>query len=202
MSELIPVFDVGGVLLDFDAAYLYRKMFDDDAEMAYFLEHVLSRRWWIDTLDHGQPFAEAVGELAALHPKYRDQILAADSRWREMISGAIDGSRVLLEELKSSGQALYAITNFPHEKFYLCREHFPFLTSFDGVVISGEEKVIKPAAEIYQTLLTRYDLEAANCLFIDDSPANVEGALAVGMQAHLFTGPENLRRYLKNRGIL
>jgi 2-haloacid dehalogenase len=202
MTRLTPVFDVGGVLLDFDAAYLYRNIFENAREMEMFFHDVLTRKWWIDNLDRGRPFADAVGELAERHPKYSNQILAADQRWPEMVAQPIKDTVAVLEKLKAEGQEVYAITNFPQEKFYLARELWPFLKLFDGVVISGEEGEIKPEPKIYQILLNRYDLTAEDCFFIDDSLANVKMAEKLGMKGHHFTKPVKLRKHLEKLMIL
>jgi 2-haloacid dehalogenase len=202
MSGLIPIFDVGGVLLDFDAAYLYRKIFNDSAKMDEFFDNILTRPWWIENLDRGRPFADATAELAIEHPKYLNEILAADDRWPEMVGGTIDGSVQLLERLKKSGQKVYAITNFPQEKFYLARELWPFLNLFDGVVISGEEGQVKPEPEIYHILLERFGLTAEGCFFIDDSLPNVKIAEEIGMRGHHFTKPVKLRKHLEKLAIL
>jgi len=199
---MIPVFDIGGVLLDFDEAHLYRKIFADEAAMRDFFERVLTRQWWVENLDHGRPCADAVAELTLRHPEFSREIQAADERWLEMIGSVIDGSRLLLQTLKNAGIPIYSITNFPHEKFYLARERYPFLNWFDGVVISGEEQVVKPAPEIYNILLDRYGLSAQDCLFIDDSMANIAAARTVGMQAHHFQNPESLRECLQSNGLL
>ncbi len=202
MKPLIPVFDVGGVLLDFDVAYLYRKIFADQAEMRRFFAEVLTRDWWIENLDRGRPFGEAVEELAQRHPQHRAEILAADRRWPEMVGSAIAGTVEILEQLRANGQVIYAITNFPHEKFALSRELWPFLNYFTGTIVSGDVGMIKPEPEIYRHLLRQYDLSARDCLFIDDSFANVDAAIALGMHGHHFKHPDGLRRTLEGHGIL
>jgi 2-haloacid dehalogenase len=202
MSQLTPIFDVGGVLLDFDAAYLYRKFFDDPHEMETFFHDALTREWWVENLDRGRPFADAIGELADRHPKYRTQFLAADHRWSEMVAQPIHKTVTILENLKAGNQKFYAITNFPQEKFTLARELWPFLDLFDGVVISGEEGVIKPEPEIYHILLDRYELVTENCFFIDDNLENVKTAENLGMKGHHFTKPVKLRKHLEKLMIL
>ena len=202
MSNLTPVFDVGGVLLNFDAAFLYRKMFKNEAEMALFFEHALTRDWWVENLDRGRPFADATAELAIEHPRYLNEILAADDRWVEMIGNVITGSVELLERLKAEGREIYAITNFPQEKFHIAREHWPFLNLFDGVIISGEEGEVKPEPKIYQILLERFELRAEDCFYIDDSLVNVKSAENLGMKGHHFTKPVKLRKHLEKLAIL
>lgn len=131
----------------------------------------------------------------------RQAIRAFDQRWLETVSGPIAGSVDLLSRIRENGIPDYAITNFSHEKFPIAKAHFPFLEGFRGTIVSGEEKLLKPEPEIYRLLLDRYGLEAADCVFIDDSPANVEGARAVGMHAVHFTGPEPLATDLRRLGF-
>ena len=108
----------------------------------------------------------------------------------------------LLDELKSRGVPLYALTNWSHEKFPVARERFPFLARFDGIVVSGEEGVIKPAAELFRILLERHRVRAEDSVFIDDAPRNVDGAIAVGMRGIRFTGADALRAELGALGLL
>lgn len=196
------VFDLGGVLLDWDPRHLYRRLFaGDEAAMERFLAEVCTPDW-NRLLDAGTPFAAAVDALIARHPQQADLIRAYDARWPEMVAGPIAGSVVLLAELKSRRTPLYVLSNFPVDKYQLMRRRFSFLGWFDGVVISGEVGVCKPDAGIYQALLARYRLEAGACLFVDDRPANVAAARALGMAATLFRSPTDLRQALRAAGLL
>ncbi len=197
----VPVFDVGGVLLDWNPRHLYRKIFDDESAMETFLATVCTPAWNVQ-MDAGKTFDEGVAELVALHPEHESLIRAYHERWQEMIPRAVEGTVALLTELRARHPAIYAITNFSAEKFALEQARWPFLTWFDGIVVSAHERVIKPDPEIYRRLLDRYGLEAGGCLFIDDSPANVEAARAVGMQAVPFTSPDALRADLQAGGLL
>ncbi len=199
---LIPVFDIGGVLLDWDPRYLYRTLFaGDTVAMEAFLATVCPPEW-NRTLDAGIPFAAAIEERVARFPDHAALIRAYRERWPEMIPRAFDDTVAVLSELKESGARLYAITNFAAETFALARHRWPFLGWFDGIVVSGEERVLKPEPAIYRCLIERYGLDAGSCLFIDDVPANVAGARAVGMQAVEFTGAARLRRDLAAAGLL
>ena len=200
-SPSIAVFDVGGVLLDWDPRHLYRKMFDDAGAMEHFLATVCTHEWNLQ-LDAGRGFADGVAELVERFPDQADLIRAYDDRWPEMIAGVIEGAVRILRTLQESGRPVFAITNFPAEKFALARQLWPFLDAFDGVVVSGEVKTLKPRPEIFQILFERHDLTPAECLFIDDVPANVAGAEAVGMHGHHFTSPQRLRADLEAAGIL
>jgi 2-haloacid dehalogenase len=200
-NPLIPVFDVGGVLLDWNPRHLYRKLFDNEAEMERFLATVCTPSWNLE-MDGGKPFATGVAELSARFPERARLIRAFHERWQEMVPRAIDGTVTILRDLKRRGHALYAITNFSAEKFALERRRWSFLKLFDGVVVSGEVGVVKPDPAIYRRLLDDYGLDPASCLFIDDSPANVAGAQAVGMRGHRFTDPEILQRALGENGLI
>ena len=195
------VFDIGNVLLRWDPRFLYRKIFDDEAEMEWFLAHVCNPAWNLEQ-DRGRSFGDAVRELTILHPGHAEAIAAYHSRWQETLPHAIDGSVSILEDLKSRGTGLYAITNWNGEKFREAKARFPFLDSFRDIVVSGDERLLKPDAAIYRLLLERNALNAADCLFIDDSAANVKGAEAVGMMAHQFRSPELLREALSGNSLL
>ncbi|MHB2166613.1 HAD family hydrolase [Alsobacter sp. R-9] len=199
-SPTTVVFDIGNVLLDWDPRHLYRKVFDDHDRMEWFLSTVCTPAWNIEQ-DRGRTFAEAVAHLVAQHPDLEPEIRAFDERWPETVSGVIDGSRDILERLRSEKVPDYAITNFSAEKFAHARVLWPFLDGFRDVVVSGEHRMLKPDPAIYHLLLDRNGLAAGDCVFIDDSPKNVEGARAVGMHALHFTTPEQLRRDLAGLGF-
>ncbi len=137
-----------------------------------------------------------MAERIALFPDMAAEIRAYDERWLETLSGVIQGSVDILNRLRAAGVPNYAITNFSAEKFVDACLHFPFLAGFDGVIVSGEHKVLKPDPEIFHLLFERYGLKAQDCVFIDDVEKNVAGARAVGMHALHFTGPDQLRHDL------
>jgi 2-haloacid dehalogenase len=196
------VFDIGNVLIHWDPRALYAKIFDSQAEVDWFLTHVCTSDWNLEQ-DRGRSFEAAIAEAVARHPDHAEAIAAYNHRWHETILGPIGGSVAILEELKAGGTPLYAITNFNQHKFRETIARFPFLgTCFRDIVVSGDEGVVKPDPAIYRLLLDRNGLEAASCLFIDDSPKNVAGAEAVGMKAHHFTSPEGLRAHLAGLGLL
>ncbi len=182
------VFDIGNVLLDWNPRYLYRTIFADEAKAEWFLSEVCSPAWHLEQ-DRGRPYAQAVAELSARHPDWHAEISAFDTRWLETISGPIPSNVAVLERLKAAGWPVYAITNFPQEKFLVTAEAYPFLNLFDGIVVSGRERLVKPDAAIYRLFLDRFGLPADACVFLDDSAANVESARGVGMQAiHVTPG--------------
>ena len=195
------VFDLGAVLIDWNPRYFYRKMFTDEAEMERFLAEVCPSEWNIQ-MDGGKSFAQGCAERIKLFPQYAAQIKAYDTRWDEMLGGAIEGTVQILRELKQKKYPVYALTNWSVEKFPFARAKFDFLQEFDGIVVSGEEKCVKPHPQIFQILLSRYNLQAENCIFIDDNPANIKGAQTLGFDAILFTSPKDLRAELTGRGVL
>ncbi|OQW55509.1 MAG: 2-haloalkanoic acid dehalogenase [Proteobacteria bacterium SG_bin9] len=199
-SPTIAVFDIGKVLLDWDPRHLYRKMFDDGARMEAFLADVCTMDWILE-FDRGAPFATAIPARIKQFPHYEREIRAFDERWLETLVGVLPGSMALLKTLQAKGVPNYAITNYSAEKFEESRPHYPFLDSFDGIVVSGREKLLKPDAAIYRLFLDRFRLKAEDCLFIDDSLKNAEGARTVGMHAHHFTGAEGLHAELKRHGF-
>lgn len=194
------VFDFGGVLLDWNPRYLYRKVFSDEQEMEYFLSHVCSPAWNA-SLDKGKPFSQGVAELTALYPEYAEQIKMYDTRWEEMRGAVIQGSVDLLYLLKKH-YPLYGLTNWSAEKFALTRPKYDFFKLFDGIVMSGEEKEIKPEPRLFEILLERYGLTPEKTVFTDDSPLNIEAALQQGFQAIRFETPEKLEKALKEKGVV
>lgn len=195
------IFDIGMVLIKWDPRNLYRKMFDDEAMMEWFLANVCTPAWNLEQ-DRGRSFSDAVKHITPHHPEYAAEIGAYDTRWHEMIPGVIEGSVDILETLHKKGTPLYAITNWNQDKFNETKLNYPFLNLFRDIVVSGDEKLIKPDPAIFKLCLKRNKLKAAGCLFIDDSEKNVNAAQALGMHAHHFTSPEMLRADLKARDLL
>jgi 2-haloacid dehalogenase len=196
------VFDLGGVLIDWNPRYLYRKLFAHDSEgMERFLTEVCNQAW-NEQQDAGRTFAEAVRELSQRYPHWQPMIEAYHTRWSEMLNGAIEGTVEILANLKTDGWALHALTNWSAETFPCAREQFKFLSWFDSIVVSGVEKMKKPDPRFFQLLLDRNDLKASSCLFIDDVHHNIKSAADLGFHTHHFSAPEALRADLKERGIL
>ncbi len=184
------VFDIGNVLLDWDPRILYRKIFASETEVDDFLTRVLPPEWNREQ-DRGRSWAEAEANQISLFPDYANQIRAFRARWHETVPGDIAETVTILRSLKAAGVPLYAITNFASDTFREAQKRFSYLAdSFIDIVISGDEKIIKPDPAIYQILLKRQGLDAADCVFIDDSRANVEAAAALGFYALVFTSPQ------------
>ncbi|MEY2421222.1 MAG: 2-haloacid dehalogenase [Acidimicrobiaceae bacterium] len=195
------VFDLGGVLIDWNPRYLYRQLFDDDVAMEDFLANVCTLEWHV-AHDLGHSTAVSCAELARQHPEHAAMILAWAERTEDMIGGAIDETVEILAELKAAGVPCYILSNMEPETFPLRVERFEFLHWFDGHVISGMEGLVKPDPKIFRQLLRRFDLQPSRTLFIDDSPVNVEAAAAIGIHAVLFESPAQLRAHLENVGLL
>lgn len=196
------VFDIGNVLIEWDPRHLYRDVFaGDEARIEWFLREVCPPAWNLEQ-DRGRPWAEAIAEAAARHPALAAEIARYRSDWHRMVPGEISESVALLRALAARGVKLYAITNFAADTFAEIRARFDFLELFDGIVVSADERIVKPAPEIFRLLASRYGLALPECLFVDDVPANVEAARSVGMRAHHFTTPAALRAELEHLGLL
>lgn len=196
------IFDLGGVLIDWNPRYLYRKIFvGRPEEMELFLREVCHKEW-NDSLDAGRSFAEAVTERQRAFPQYKDEIHAYWQRWDEMLAGEIQGTVDLLNELHISGKSLLALTNWSAETFPIAQRRFKFLSLFKDICVSGTEKLRKPDARFFRLLLDRNQLIPQDCLFIDDVEANIAAARALGMQTHHFVSPQELRTDLLQRGLV
>jgi 2-haloacid dehalogenase len=195
------VFDLGKVLIEWDPRHLYRKVFADEARMEWFLAEVCHSAWNTEQ-DRGRSFDAGVEEAVARHPDWAAEIALYRDRWMEMVPHAIAGSVAILEELHARQVPLYAITNWNGDTFRATRARFDFLTLFRDIVVSGDERLLKPQPEIFTLLARRNGLRLADCLFVDDRFRNVQGAEAVGMTGHHFTTPEALRVALTQAGLL
>jgi 2-haloacid dehalogenase len=195
------VFDLGGVLLDWDPRHLYRKLFADEGEMEAFLRDVCTMEWHA-AHDRGVPFAESCAALARSHPQHAELIHAWGTRSEEMIAGQIDGTVEILDELLRRGVRCYALTNMERETYSLRRQRYSFMGRFTGVMVSSHEGVAKPDPEIFQRLLARFHLDPVRTVMIDDSAANVEAAAGLGMQAVRFQSPAALRAALTRLRLL
>jgi 2-haloacid dehalogenase len=195
------VFDLGGVLIDWNPRHLYRSLIADEAAMEDFLATVCTGSW-NEKQDGGRSIADAEAELLATHPQYESLIRAFYAQFDRMLAGPIDGTVAVLEELHARGVPLYALTNWSRETFPHAQRRFGFLERFRGIVVSGEINMMKPDARIFRHLTETHGLRADDCVFIDDSPKNVAGARAAGLQAIHFRGPDALRDELRSYGLL
>jgi 2-haloacid dehalogenase len=198
----IVIFDLGGVLIDWDPRHLYRKLFaGDDAAMEHFLANVCTHEW-NRFQDAGRTFAEGAALLKAAHPDKAELIDAYGARFHEMMPGPIAGTVAILAELRARRTPLYALTNFSAETYPPTFARFEFLQWFRGIVVSGEVKALKPDARIFHTLIERHAIEPQRAVFIDDVPANAAAATALGIHGIRFTTPEALRTELIRLGLL
>ncbi|HMQ49149.1 MAG TPA: HAD family phosphatase [Saprospiraceae bacterium] len=196
------IFDLGGVLIDWNPEYVFRQVFDDEAEMRYFFDHICTHDWNI-LQDAGRPLAEATEWLVERHPEYESQIRDYYGRWEDMLGGPIEETVQILEELRAKKEhRLYALTNWSAETFPVALERYGFLHYFEGIVVSGVERLIKPDPRIYELLIQRYEVQAHRAIFIDDNFKNAKGAEAVGLHAIHFQHANQLRSELEQRGIL
>jgi 2-haloacid dehalogenase len=183
------VFDVGGVLLDWDPRHLYRKLIGDPAEMEWFLANVCTPEWH-ERHDRGLSTAESCATLAEEWPRYAGLILAWSERGEEMVAGPLPGGVELLRRVIGRGLPCYALTNMEAETYPKRVARYDFLRCLTGAVVSGFEGIAKPDREIYELLLRRFGLDAATTLFVDDHAVNVAAAADAGMEAMVYSGPE------------
>jgi 2-haloacid dehalogenase len=196
------VFDLGGVLLDWNPRHLYRKLFaDNEQAMEEFLAKVCTQEW-NRRQDAGRSFAEGAAVLKTAHPEKAALIDAFGARFDEMVAGPISGSVEILAELHGRGTPLYALTNWSAETYPSVPRRFAFLAWFRGVLVSGEAGVIKPDPQIYRLLVQRFGLDPRTTVYIDDGAHNVNAGKALGFISIHFTTPESLRDELAGLRLL
>jgi 2-haloacid dehalogenase len=200
-SRSIVVFDLGGVLIDWNPRYLYRKLIADEAAMEDFLSNVCTPEW-NECQDAGRSFAEAASLLKAQHAEKAHLIDAFGARFDEMMAGPVTGSVEILGELRAQGIPLYGLTNWSAETYPLAVRRFEFLAWFRGVLVSGEVGHIKPDPRIYRLLFERFAVPPHEAVYIDDNPRNAAAASALGMHGVAFTDPAALRNELVALGLL
>jgi len=195
------VFDFGAVLIDWNPYYLYRKLLPNDEAIKTFLDEIdffgVNPR-----LDAGLRFADWAKEQSAKYPHRSELINAYHTRFSESVGDCLQGTVDILHELKSKGYPLYGLSNWSDETFPWVKGRFPFIDELDGYLLSGMVGQVKPGEEIFHSFLTRFGLQADNCIFIDDNPANIETASHVGFTGLLFRNPKQLRSELEEMGIL
>ena len=188
-------------MVDWNPHHLYDKYFGSVEKATWFLENICLYSWNLQ-MDGGKPFAEGVAELQAEHPEWGEAIGIYHTRWVEMMGGEVEGTASVLRGLKAAGYKIYGLTNWSAETFPMIRDTYPVFQEFDGIVVSGEEHLLKPYAPIYHCLLERYALQPEESLFIDDNADNVAAAQAVGMHSVRFFDAETLVRQLKEMDIV
>lgn len=196
------VFDLGGVLIDWDPRYVFRELMPGrEDQMESFLRDVANHEWNAQ-MDSGRTWAEAVEDLAGKHPAERHLIEAYAARWADMLGGPIPETVAVLAELREAGVPLYVLSNWSAETFPIALERYDFLHWFDGRVISGEVGLIKPDPRIYRHLMDRFELQPGDFFYTDDHEPNVIAARDLGIRASLFRGAQGLRAELLSLGFL
>jgi 2-haloacid dehalogenase len=196
------IFDLGGVLIDWNPRYLYRKIFKTEADVEWFLKNICTNEW-NEQQDAGRSFAEATAELVEKFPEHEHAIRAWYDRWQETIGGSISGTVEILQGIRDSKRyRLVALTNWSAESFPWAFDNFDFLKWFEGIAVSGVEKTRKPFPDFYQILLDRYTINPAEAIFVDDSHRNILGGEALGIKGIHFQSPEQLRLELHKNGVL
>ncbi len=200
MEEKVIVFDFGGVLVDWNPRHLYKSVFAEPTQMEYFLTYICSEDWNLEQ-DRGRTLAEGTKILQAQFPKYHDLIHLFYSQWETMLHSDIPASVEMLHKLKKQYK-VYGLTNWSAETFPIALRRFDFFKLFDGIVVSGDEKMIKPDKRFFQILLDRYNLKAENCIFIDDNIKNIVSAGEMGFICIHFTTETNLELELAKLGVM
>jgi 2-haloacid dehalogenase len=196
------VFDLGGVLVDWNPDYVYRTIFENEDEMKWFYANICTPDW-NEQQDAGRSLKEATEELVTKFPEHESNIRAYYDRWEEMLGGPIWGTVEILKELKDTNNIrLYALTNWSAETFPVALDRYEFLHWFDGRLVSGEEKTRKPFTDIYHLLISRFSIDPKTAVYIDDNARNLAPAEELGMATIHFKSPEQLRKSLKELHLL
>jgi 2-haloacid dehalogenase len=195
------VFDLGGVLVHWDPRLLFAQLLDEDEDVEAFLEEIDFAEW-NHAQDAGKPWADAVAEHSARHPHRAEALAAYPERFAESITGLMDDSVAVVEELRERGVRLLALTNWSAELFPLVRPRLRFLDDFEAVVVSGVEGLAKPDPALFRVLVERHAVVPEETVYVDDVQHNVDTATALGFRAHLFTDAPALRLFLVAQGLL
>lgn len=201
MKPTAVLFDIGNVFVEWDPRFLYEKLIFDEDELNIFLTEVVTLEWHSEH-DRGRSFAEGAELLAQKFPEYEDLIRDYDARWPETIRGLIQGTVDIMLELIERGIHVYGLTNFSAEKWPEFCRNYGFTDHFEGVVVSGEEKLIKPDPRIFQAAVSRFNLDPERTVYVDDRLENVLAAEQLDMIGHHFSDPFGLRQALLSHGVL
>ncbi len=196
------IFDLGGVLIDWNPEYVYREVFNGDQQkIDWFLNTICTHEWNVEQ-DAGRSIQKATELLVAQYPEYEEWIRIFYDRWEDMLGGTILETVTLLNKLKqANNHRLYALTNWSAETFPVALQRYEFLQHFEGILVSGEEKTVKPFPKIYEILLERYQINPLLSVFIDDNLENVEVAKKFGIKGVHFKSTQQLREELTNLGV-
>jgi 2-haloacid dehalogenase len=182
------IFDYGNVLVDWNPAYLFLPVFNGDEEKCRFFTDNICNREWFTRMDRGEDMDTCVAELQALRPEYADAVALFRDRWFDMCHGDIPGMLEIIQDLKQKGYGVFGLTNWPAATFAEARRRFRTIGSIDNYVVSSSVHLAKPEPAIYQLLLSKYNLKAQECVFIDDRADNVNAAMALGMSGIVYPG--------------
>ena len=196
------IFDLGGVLIDWNPEYVYREVFNGDQQkIDWFLNTICTHEWNVEQ-DAGRSIQKATELLVAQYPEYEEWIRIFYDRWEDMLGGTIPETVTLLNKLKqANNHRLYALTNWSAETFPVALQRYEFLQHFEGILVSGEENTVKPFPKIYEILLERYQINPLLSVFIDDNLENVEVAKKFGIKGIHFKSTQQLREELTNLGV-
>lgn len=196
------IFDLGGVLIDWNPAYVYREVFNGDQQKVdWFLNNICTHEWNIEQ-DAGRSIQEATDLLVNQYPAYEEWIRIFYDRWEDMLGGEIKETVTLLNKLKrNNDHRLYALTNWSAETFPVALQRYDFLQHFEGILVSGEEKTIKPFPKIYEIILDRYQINPPNSVFIDDNVENVKAANNLGINGIRYRNTAQLKEDLSSLGV-
>ncbi len=198
MARNTIIFDLGGVLIDWNPDYVYRTIFENDEQLKWFYDNICTSDW-NEEQDAGRSLAAATEELVTKFPDHEENIRAFYGRWEEMLGGPIEGTVEILRQLKEGGRhKLYALTNWSAETFPIALQRYEFLHWFDGRLVSGEEKTRKPFADIYEKLVSKFNIDPNDAVYIDDNARNLAPAADLGMAVIRFTSAEQLQEELNN----
>lgn len=197
----ILVFDIGNVLIRWDPDLLYRRLIPESSTRAAFFRDILPPEWNLEQ-DRGRSWAEAEAERIALFPEHAELIRAYRAHWHEMVPHALEANVAVLERARAAGIPCFAITNFASDTLAEARARFPFLTGFEGIVVSAEERLVKPDAAIFTRFLERYGHAAPDCLFMDDSRPNIETADRLGFATIHVTPDTDLAAGVRGHGFM
>ncbi|MCF1191619.1 HAD family phosphatase [Mangrovimonas sp. AS39] len=191
------IFDLGGVLIDWNPAYVFRDVFQDDEKMNWFFDNICTSDW-NENQDAGYPISQATEDLVVKYPDYERLIRMYYGQWEKMLGGEIIGTvRILKSLIEDPQYKVVALTNWSSETFPIAQKRFEFLSWFEGIIVSGEEKTRKPFKEIYEITLSRFNLQPECSLFIDDNLRNIEAAQKLGINGIHFKDPDQLGESLE-----
>jgi 2-haloacid dehalogenase len=195
------VFDLGGVLVDWDPAYVYKTIFDKEEDMRWFFNNITTGHW-NEEQDAGRSLADGTELLVKQFPEHEANIRAFYDRWEEMLGGPIQETVDILHHLKyKTDYRLYALTNWSAETFPVALKRYDFLHWFEGIVVSGDEKTRKPFLPIYQTLLSRFNIDPATAVYTDDNVRNLHPAKELGLHTIHFQSPQQFKKDLQELGV-